>query len=383
MTDATRFYARPVTSSITRMRRVTHPAWTKRRPPTGDFAVSMEIRVRESQIEDVLASYPEVAQRLIGSRHELRLIARQMPLRSGRLDLLFSAGKELLLVELKAEAFKRDFVSQVKSYSRDLSDLQKDGSLIGAPINLLLLCTRFTPAQEQLCLREGVRPVSYSPEDVLLEFYQRLGAVASFISLRPSDHGLWNIHLIHRVLYSLATHHSIRSLARATGLSAKSVGNHLRFAQELRLVSRRQQQYELTEVGEAYVTARDPNFPPDFTSEEQTEILRNFIVKDPFASSAIFGIYTLVEAVFALSRNGYPVPWASLTPYFREAAGKRFEWSARKTEYHGTRMYSNFAVELGLLGRIGQNLYLTPDGLRFILLLQLHKSIKMIDALNV
>ena len=343
----------------------------------------MEVKVRESQIEDVLASYPEVAQRLVGSTHELRLIARQMPLRSGRLDLLFSAGKELLLLELKAEAFKRNFLSQVKSYSGDLEDLQREGSLIAAPINPMLLCPQFTSSQERLCSSEGVRPVSYSPEDVLMEFYQRLGAVASFISLRPSDHGLWNIHLIHRVLYFLVAQQSVPSLARATGLSARSVGNHLRFAQELHLVARRQQRYELTELGQAYVAARDPNFPPDFTSEQQTEILRNFIVKDPFVSSVIFGIYTLVEAVFALSRNGYPVPWANLTPYFREAAGKRFEWSASKTEYHGTRMYSNFAVELGLLGRIGHNLYLTPDGLRFILLLQLHKSIKMVDALQI
>ena len=342
----------------------------------------MEVKVRESQVEDVLATYPEVTQRLLGSQHELRLVARQMPLQSGRLDLLFSAGARLLLIELKVEPFKRDFLSQVKSYSRDLIDLQEEGSLVAAPIDLLLLCPEFTPSQEQLCFSEGVGPVSYSPEHVLMEFYQRLGSIASFISLRPSDHGLWNIHLIHRVLYSLPTHQSIPSLAKAIGLSAKSVGNHLRFAQELQLVTHRQQLFELTEVGEAYVAARDPEMPSGFTSEHQTEILRNFIIKDPFASPTIFGIYTLVEAVFALSRNGYPVPWDSLTAYFREASGKRFEWAASKTAYHGTRMYSNFAAELGLLGRIGHNLYLTPDGIRFILLLQLHKSIKMIDALG-
>lgn len=343
----------------------------------------MEVYIRESQIEDVLATYPEVAQRLVGSQQEMRLIARQMSLRSGRLDLLFSAGTRLLLLELKVEPFKPDFVSQVKSYAQDLLDLQRVGALIGAPIDSLLLCPQFTSSQEQLCLAEGVTPVSYSPEDVLLAFYGHVGSLATFISLRPSDHGLWNIHLIHRVLYSLSTHDNIPSLAKVTGLSSRTVGNHLRFGEELQLVRRDGRRYQLTETGEAYVAARDPELPPDFTSEQQTQALRDFIVKDPFGSPTIFGIYTMVEAVFTLSRNSYPVPWETLTAYFRETSGKRFEWSATKTEYHGTRMYSNFAIELGLLGRIGHNLYLTPDGLRFILLLQLHKSIKMIDALNI
>ena len=123
----------------------------------------MDVKVRESQVEDVLATYPEVTQRLLGSQHELRLVARQMPLQSGRLDLLFSAGARLLLIELKVEPFKRDFLSQVKSYSRDLTDLQEEDSLVAAPIDLLLLCPQFTSSQEQLCLSEGVRPVSILP----------------------------------------------------------------------------------------------------------------------------------------------------------------------------------------------------------------------------
>ncbi len=341
-----------------------------------------ELKVRESQIEDVLATYPELTQRLISSKHELRLIARQMPVTSGRIDLLFVSGTRLLLVELKVEPFKKAFLSQVKSYAHDLRELQNQGGLIESPIEALLLCPLFATDDEKGCLREGVQPVTYSPEEVLLQFFRELGALSRFVSLRPSDHGLWNIHLIHRALYSLPAHQTIASIARATGLSTRSVANHLRFARDLRLVVYRQQRVQLTETGEAYVAARDSDMPAGFTSEHQTEILRNLIIKDPFASPTIFGIYTLVEAVFALSRNGYPVPWDSVTTYFREASGKRFEWAASKTEYHGTRMYSNFAAELGLLGRIGQNLYLTPDGLRFILLLQLHKSIKMIDALG-
>jgi len=38
---------------------------------------------------------------------------------------------------------------------------------------------------------------------------------------------------------------------------------------------------------------------------------------------------------------------------------------------------------LGLIGRIGDKFYITPDGVKFILLLQLHKSIKIVDALGI
>lgn len=45
-------------------------------------------------------------------------------------------------------------------------------------------------------------------------------------------------------------------------------------------------------------------------------------------------------------------------------------------------MYSNYATELGLIGKIARQFYLTPVGIRFILLLQLHKAIKIVDALG-
>ena len=117
-------------------------------------------------------------------------------------------------------------------------------------------------------------------------------------------------------------------------------------------------------------------------TEEQAQCLRNFIIKDPFITPTIFGIYTMVDVVFTLSRNGYPIPRELALTFFRETCGKIFEWASPTTARHGMRMYSNYAAELGLLGTVGRNLYLTPDGLRFILLLQLHKSIKMIDVLN-
>ena len=45
-------------------------------------------------------------------------------------------------------------------------------------------------------------------------------------------------------------------------------------------------------------------------------------------------------------------------------------------------MYVHYAAQLGMLARFGQQVYLTPAGFRFVLLLQLHKALKLLDALE-
>jgi hypothetical protein len=344
--------------------------------------VAEPILIRESQVEDVLASFSHIAQRVLGLKETPSLIARQMALRSGRLDLLYATGKTLTLVELKVEPARPEFLMQLQRYLSDLADLQVQGKLLAVPITGVLACPSFSDKLAKACKAAGVSALVLSPEEVLEEFFRSLRSLAELIELRPTDLGLWNIHLIHRVLYALRPSSAARAIAPQVKLSEKTVMNHLRLAEELKLVERDRRRFELTGLGLAYVDARDLDMPPDHLSEEQASVLRNFILKDPFASATIFGIYSMVEVVFTLARNGYPVSRELVTSHFREATGKLFEWSEKKTAYHGTRMYSNYGIELGLLGRSGDALYLTPDGIRFILLLQLHKSLKMIDVVG-
>ncbi len=305
-----------------------------------------------------------------------------MILPSGRLDLLFATGKTLTLVELKVESAHQQFIAQVLRYVTDLQDLQATGGLLSAEVVPVLLCPEFTTKVTRDCENAGVRAVKYSPDEVMTEFFRSLRSLAELIELRPTDLGLWNIHLIHRALYALESVKTARAIAPRIRLSEKSVANHLRLAIDLKLVDRRGGQFALTELGQDYLTARSPDMPPDHMSEEQAAVLRGYIVKDPFASPTIFGIFSMVEVIFTLARNGYPVRRSLVQSHFREATGKLFEWTERKTAYHGTGMYSNYAIELGLLGRSGDSFYLTPDGIRFILLLQLHKSLKMIDVVG-
>jgi hypothetical protein len=338
--------------------------------------------VRESQVEDILATYTDLAQRILGMPEPVSLLARQMEVPSGRLDLLYVSGQQVLVVELKVEEATPTFVTQVSGYAADLRAMQDAGRLASGTLVAVLLCPSFDDETRRICWECDVQPIEYAPEQVLAEFFRRLKALSRFIELRPSDHGIWNIHLIHRALYQLyIAPATAPQMAGPLGLAPVSVSNQLRFAAELGLTDRSGRLHRLTLLGTEYVNQRNPDAPPQHLSDGQAVVLREAIVKNPFASPAVFGIYSLVETVFNLARNTYPVDQKIVIDNFRAATGKLFDWASDKSAYHGTHMYANYGVELGLLGRTGDALYLTPAGLRFILLLQLHRSLQLIDAM--
>ena len=72
-----------------------------------------------------------------------------------------------------------------------------------------------------------------------------------------------------------------------------------------------------------------------------------------------------------------------LCEYFTFHSGKFFDWQTTKAKYSATRMYSNYAVDLGLLAKTEQSVYLTPEGFKFTIQMQLHKSLKLMDTLVV
>ncbi len=90
----------------------------------------------------------------------------------------------------------------------------------------------------------------------------------------------------------------------------------------------------------------------------------------------------MVESAFLVARNSYPIKVNELQKMFRIVRGKISEWHMGKTFSTTTYTFLDFAVELELLGKIGKDIVITPAGFRFVLMLQLHKSIKMIDSLT-
>jgi hypothetical protein len=343
------------------------------------------ITIRESQIEDILATHPDITREILGTHEELSLLNRQKVLPSGnKLDLLFACGTKLILVELKVEPFQDEFIAQINGYREELVNLQTNNKLVNGEVIAYLLCPSLNAKQKQMCLDKCVQPIEYSPELILESFFARLKNLANFITLKPADHGLWNLHLLNRLLYALPKVSTKHALVNETGLSSSTISSYLLFAQELCLVKQEdKQKYVLTDLGKQYVWNRMPDAPDDYIVEDQIRLIQEFIINDPFATPAIFGIYTMVDVIFTLSKNVYPVPVDLVLSNFRDSSGKFFQWASKKAALDAVKMYSNYATELGLLGRIGDKFYLTPNGVRFILLLQLHKAIKMVDALQI
>ena len=177
-------------------------------------------QVRESQVEDVLASFPHIAQHVLNLEQPPRLVARQMTTPSGRLDLLYATGQTLTLVELKVEDGRPEFVDQIHHYHEDLEALQSEDKLLSAPITSVLLCPGFRHDAVQACNQAGVQAMTYSPDEVLTEFFRALKSLADLIELRPTDLGLWNIHLIHRALYALDFSDNVDDVADRISLSS-------------------------------------------------------------------------------------------------------------------------------------------------------------------
>lgn len=338
--------------------------------------------IRESEIEDVLVAYPRILRDILGIDSDLSLVARQMEVKSGRLDLLYLSRNQLYLIELKIEPFHASFLEQLLGYGRDLGELQNDNSLVSGNMNSFLLVTYFDPRDRELCEQRGIELRSYDPEKVLKAFYNSIAGLSNFMTIRPKDYGVWHIHVINRVLYKLPESNTISSLSQALDIAPNTIRNHLKFAEQLGLVRRLEGRCLLTDLGTSFVEHRDSALSVFLLSDAQTQLLREHIVRDPFASNIIFGIYVLVEAVFTLARNSYPVEMKDLLHFYRESVGKRFDWPAERSAFLGANAFSNFAVELGLIARVGDRLLLTPSGFRFILMLQLHKGIKIVDSLG-
>ena len=151
---------------------------------------------------------------------------------------------------------------------------------------------------------------------------------------------------------------------------------------EFDLVRLKDKKYFLTDRGDQYIQNYNKNAPIEILSEKQINLLKELVAKDPFFSSSVFGIYSVIESAFLLSRNSYPIQLTDLRKTFRTVAGKDYEWQADKSLNTATYTFLNFATDLELLGKIGQQIVITPAGFRFILMLQLHKSIKMIEGLS-
>ena len=311
------------------------------------------MEIREIQIEDILISSPSLMKETLRLDEEPRLIGRQIVVPSGRLDMLYAYQKDLYLIELKVATFQKRFVQQVISYRNDLQLFQNQGKLIQGYIQPFLLLPEISSINRRETEKEGIICEVYDPENILKYFYsERLRPITSFVENKPIDIGIWNIHLINKFIYLLEKINSIRELQNEVVGSPKSLYNKIKFADELGLLiwNSRNDYISLSELGKKYVDAKDDYFK-DTLSEDQAKLLRNQVVENPYNSSVILGIASMIECVFALSKTSYPVALSQLENYFTIYSGKIYDWQTEKAQKHGAKMYSNYAIDLGLMAK--------------------------------
>lgn len=338
------------------------------------------LEIRESQIEDIFATQLDDVKKLLSLKGSISLINRQKKLPSGGiLDLLFISSGNLHLIELKAIRSEVKFCDQLVDYRNEIISLQTKSDFPNLPIKSYLICPEIISGHKEYCLMRDVIPIQFSPYELLKNYYFKVKAIARLINIKPSNHGLWNLNLLNRILYNIDEEIQLADLINITKLSKSTIGSYLRLSTELSL-TKIKPKIDLTELGKDYVSKRDFQKSVEFISDEQTEVLKNFITSNPFASPAIYGIYSVVEAIFTLSKNYYPVPLKEASNQFALLTGKINEW-ATKARHDAFIMYSNYSIDLGLLAKVSRDYYITPSGIRFILLLELNKSILFVNSI--
>lgn len=341
------------------------------------------MEIRESQIEDILVSSPSLMQSIMGLKEEPRLIGRQIIVPSGRLDMLYIYQKDLFLIELKVSGFQKKFIQQVLDYKNDLLLLQRQGKLVDGYIQPFLLMPQTTNSNKKEIETSGVLLQEYNPEEILDFFYsKKLRPITSFSELKPIDIGIWNIHLINKFIYYVKETSSAKEIQEKVGGSSKTLYNKIKFAGELGLINLSKDKIVLSELGKRYVAAKDKYFN-DNLSEDQVKLLKDYVMQNPYKSSVILGIASIIECVFALSKTTYPVLLSQLEDYFTVYSGKVYDWQTIKAKKHGAKMYSNYAIDLGLMAKTDTSVFLTPEGFKFVIQMQLHKSLKLMNYLTV
>jgi len=336
--------------------------------------------ISEKIIEDILSSDKTILAELLSvNPDDLSLVARQKTLESGKLDLLYLYKDELLLIELKAVDFYAKIIPQINGYFEDLEELQRQHKIISSNIKKIILVTNAKPKDIEKCKKESIQIVSYKPEFVLSRYYENFKELSYFLKIQSGDYGVVRIVLMKLTLRLLSQGKNIREISDAEGKSEKTIRNRLSVASQLNLVVKYKKEYFLTDFGNAFLEIGGEK-SDDVLNDSQIELLSDFVKENPFYSPITYTISAILETVFVLAKNMYPVPKDAVKDYFVKSVGKEQTWRTDRARETATYIFSNYACELQFLAKVGNHFYITPKGIQVILLLQLNRSIKLIKS---
>jgi hypothetical protein len=336
--------------------------------------------ISEKVIEDILSSDISILAEILSVKPDaLSQVARQKTLKSGKLDLLYLHEDVLFLIELKVTGFHPDMIMQINQYFEDIRELQAQHKLINSEVRKIILVTDCKPEEIERCRNNSIELLLYKPEFVLLRYYENFKELSHFLTLRSGDYGVVRLGLLKSTLQLLSLGTELGGICRIEGRSEKTVRNRLSVATFLGLVAKHKNEYFLTDFGNTLLEKGDDEVDDRFNAE-QTACLSDFVTENPFYSSITYTIFSLLEAVFVLAKNQYPVPQKALQDYFVKSVGKEQTWKRSRARETATYIFSNYACELQFLAKVGNCFYVTHKGIQAILLLQLNRSIKIIES---
>jgi hypothetical protein len=340
----------------------------------------MSNSVSEKIIEDILTSDKSILSEVLSLNFsDLSLIARQKIVSSGKLDMIYLHKDEILLIELKVVPFYKEVITQINNYETDLIALQNQNKLIKSSIRKIIVVTGARENDYRVCKESKIDLVVYKPEIILSKYYENFKELSSFLKIQSGDYGVVRLGLIKNTLSCLGEGVSIKEICNLENKSEKTIRNKISVAQLLGLVSKFKQTFFLTDLGNQFVELGE-KIVDDRLNQEQIELLSNFIKETPFFSSISYTIFALIETVFVLSKNSYPVSKDAVKDYFVKSVGKTETWRADRARETATYIFSNYACELEFLVKVNNEFYITPKGIQAILLLQLNRSIKLIES---
>jgi len=336
--------------------------------------------ISEKIIEDILSSDKSILSEVLSLNFsDLSLIARQKIVPSGKLDLLYLHRDEMLLIELKIVPFYKNIITQINSYENDLVNLQEQNKLINSKIKKVILVTFANKNDRKICDERNISLITFRPEIILEKYYENFKELSAFLKIQSGDYGVVRLGLIKKTLGYLAKGTELSEICKLENKAKKTIRNRISVAQLLGLVDKFRDSFYLTELGSQFANLGE-KIVDDRLNEEQVELLSNAVKENPFFSSITYTIISLIETVFVLSKNSYPVSHESVKDYFIKSVGKTETWKAEKTKETATYIFSNYACELEFLAKVNNEFYITPKGIQAILLLQLNRSIKLIDS---
>jgi len=357
----------------------------------------------EKALEDIFARYPDITESILGyNSGSLTLLDRQQSVAVGRTDLIFLAGDELILIELKAKRATRDNVQQLERY-RDHYEQYVLGDRYPATVDLvpILLAPEIPTDIQTLCDSQNLQSVEFDIDEVLTGFENRLFSGHGMFEQEPVGTSVAKLQYINGLLRYLGDvgkpqtrEDCIDNLdeiaIQPTWSKPKSrMGQFIRLGIRLNLIYRvgksqplwrkgdlrvsKDDELLLTERGVAYYSAMmdSPQRVPS-VNVDQANLITELLYERPFYSKVTSGMVIFLDTVYDLSQASNRVNSTDLEQWFPKKAGRA--WSGKSPSSIVT-WYGNYLDELGLIVKVTQSEgsdgdrdfhYITPEGMRLL-----------------